>query len=164
MSKLRVHNFAISLDGYGAGPNQGLDNPLGVGGLALHDWMIPTRTFRKMQGEDGGASDVDDDFVARGFDNIEAWISAVTCSDPSAAPGRMTTGRDGGATIPRTTLPSSCSRITPAPQSSWRAARPSTSSRKASMLHYSVRRRRLTVVMFASVVGPPRSGNTFEPS
>lgn len=74
MSKLRVHDFAVSLDGYGAGPHQGLDNPLGVGGLALHDWMISTRTFRQMQGEDGGRSDVDDDFVARGFANIGAWI------------------------------------------------------------------------------------------
>lgn len=58
MSKLRVHNFAISLDGYGAGPNQDLDNPLGVGGLALHDWIVPTRTFQQIQGNDGGEGGV----------------------------------------------------------------------------------------------------------
>jgi dihydrofolate reductase len=74
MLKLRVHNFAISLDGYGAGPNQDLDNPLGVGGLALHDWILPTRTFQKMIGNSGGESGVDDDFVARGVANIGAWI------------------------------------------------------------------------------------------
>jgi len=74
MSKLRVHNFAISLDGYGAGRGQDLDNPLGVGGEALHDWIIPTRAFKAMTGEGGGETGVDDDFVARGFVNIGAWI------------------------------------------------------------------------------------------
>jgi dihydrofolate reductase len=74
LPKLRVHNFAISLDGYGAGPNQDLDNPLGVGGLALHDWIVPTRTFQQMQGNDGGVSGADDDFMARGLANIGSWI------------------------------------------------------------------------------------------
>jgi dihydrofolate reductase len=74
VSKLRVHNFAISLDGYGAGPNQDLDNPLGGGGLALHDWIVPTRTFQQMLGSDGGQRGVDDDFMVRGFTNIGAWI------------------------------------------------------------------------------------------
>ena len=74
MSRLRVHSFAISLDGYGAGPNQDLDNPLGVGGAALHEWAFATRTFHQMLGKEGGATGTDDDFVARGFDNIGAWI------------------------------------------------------------------------------------------
>lgn len=74
MSKLRVHCFAISLDGYGAGPGQGLDNPLGSGGEALHNWMVSTRTFRKMYGDGDGETGVDDDFTARGFENIGAWI------------------------------------------------------------------------------------------
>lgn len=74
MPKLRVHCFAISLDGYGAGPRQDLDNPLGVGGMALHDWMRPTRTFQKLLGNGGGAMGVDDDYTARGFANIGAWI------------------------------------------------------------------------------------------
>ena len=56
MAKLRVHGITISVDGFGAGPSQSLENPLGVGGLALHVWMFPTRTFRRMHGEGGGAT------------------------------------------------------------------------------------------------------------
>ncbi len=74
MPKLRVHAFGVSVDGYGAGPSQSLENPLGVGGLALHDWMFPTRTFQRMHGTDGGTTGLDDDFAARGFENIGAWI------------------------------------------------------------------------------------------
>lgn len=74
MPKLRVHNFAISLDGYGAGPNQDLENPLGLGGLALHEWVFSTRTFQQMLGKDAGVTGIDDDFMARGFSNIGAWI------------------------------------------------------------------------------------------
>jgi len=74
LTKLRVHSFSISLDGYGAGPNQSADNPLGVGGMALHEWAFATRTFQKMFGNEGGATGLDDDFAARGFSNIGAWI------------------------------------------------------------------------------------------
>jgi len=74
MSKLRVHSFGMSIDGYGAGSNQRLENPLGIGGLALHEWAFKTPTFHSMVGEDGGETGVDDDFVARGFDNVGAWI------------------------------------------------------------------------------------------
>ena len=72
--RLRVHCFAVSLDGFGAGPNQTLENPLGVGGEALHDWFRPTRTFREMTGEGGGTTGIDDEFAARGLENIGAWI------------------------------------------------------------------------------------------
>jgi dihydrofolate reductase len=74
MSKLRVHCFAISLDGYGAGPNQSLENPLGAGGHALHDWFVQTRTFGRLFGTGEGATGVDDDFATRGLENIGAWI------------------------------------------------------------------------------------------
>jgi dihydrofolate reductase len=74
MPKLRVHGFTLSLDGYGAGPNQDLENPLGVGGRALHEWAFATHTFRQMHGADGGSTGIDDEFAARGFDNIGAWI------------------------------------------------------------------------------------------
>jgi dihydrofolate reductase len=74
MARLRVHCFATSIDGYGAGPNQTFENPLGVGGVALHEWVFPTRTFQKMFGKEGGAAGVDDDFAARGMDNIGASI------------------------------------------------------------------------------------------
>jgi len=74
MSKLRVHAFSVSLEGYGAGPEQSLDDPLGKGGEALHNWFIPTRTFQQMVGDGGGATGTDDDFAAWGFENIGAWI------------------------------------------------------------------------------------------
>jgi dihydrofolate reductase len=75
MPRLRVHCFAISLDGYGAGPNQDLNNPLGRGGTALHEWFFPTRTFRRMHdSHEDGATGIDDDFAARGIENIGAWI------------------------------------------------------------------------------------------
>jgi dihydrofolate reductase len=74
MPKLRVHCFSISLDGYGAGPNQDRDNPLGVGGLAVFGWQFATRTHNQMHGKEGGATGIDDDFVKRGFEGIGAWI------------------------------------------------------------------------------------------
>jgi dihydrofolate reductase len=76
MSKLRVESFTISIDGFGAGPNQDLDNPLGVGGTSLHGWAFSTRTFqRAVFGREGGSiGTIDDDFAARGFRNIGAWI------------------------------------------------------------------------------------------
>jgi dihydrofolate reductase len=86
MTKLRVHCFAVSLDGYGAGPSQDLQNPLGVGGVALHEWSHATRTFRKMFGQEGGATGIDDDFVVRGFDNIGAWILGRNMFGPIRGP------------------------------------------------------------------------------
>ncbi|MER9214991.1 dihydrofolate reductase family protein [Mesorhizobium sp. M0663] len=75
MSKLRVSAFTLSIDGFGAGPDQDLKNPLGVGGEALHEWMFGTRTFRKMVlGKDGGTTDTDEAFAAHSFENIGAWI------------------------------------------------------------------------------------------
>jgi dihydrofolate reductase len=74
VARLRVHCFSVSIDGYGAGPNQSRENPLGSGGLALHDWAFATRTFRTMFGQEGGADGIDDEFAARGFNNIGAWI------------------------------------------------------------------------------------------
>jgi dihydrofolate reductase len=73
MSKLRVAAFTISLDGYGAGDDQSLDQPLGRGGEELHRWMVPTRTFQRMSGKDG-TSGIDDDFTVRSFANVGAWI------------------------------------------------------------------------------------------
>jgi dihydrofolate reductase len=86
MTNLRVHSFAISLDGYGAGPDQDLANPLGVGGLALHQWVFATRTFQQMLGRDGGATGIDDDFAARGFANIGAWILGRNMFGPVRGP------------------------------------------------------------------------------
>jgi dihydrofolate reductase len=74
MSKLLVSCFTISLDGFGAGPKQDLDHPLGIGGESLHQWFIPTRTFQKMQGGGDGTTGVDNDFAERGMTRIGAWI------------------------------------------------------------------------------------------
>jgi dihydrofolate reductase len=75
MGKLKVSAFGISLDGFGAGPRQSLEDPLGVGGTQLHEWFFPTRTFRRMVlGGEGGTAGVDDDFAQRSFANVGAWI------------------------------------------------------------------------------------------
>jgi len=75
MSKLRVQGFGVSLDGYGAGPNQDLANPLGVGGHAMFQWFFPTRTFQSMHGDGkSGTTGIDDEFARRGFENVGAWI------------------------------------------------------------------------------------------
>jgi dihydrofolate reductase len=74
MPKLRVHNIAMSLDGYMAGPDQSLDNPLGVGGRALHEWVFATRFGQEMIGGDGGDTGLDDEILRRGDENIGAHI------------------------------------------------------------------------------------------
>ena len=74
MSKLRVAAFSISLDGYGAGPDQTLQDPLGIGGESLHEWFFPTKTFRTMLGHQDGTSGPDEDFAVRSFENVGAWI------------------------------------------------------------------------------------------
>ena len=74
MGKLRIHNFSISVDGYGAGPDQSRANPLGAGGEALHGWAVATQTFQSMLGKSGGATGVDDGYIQRGFSDIGAWI------------------------------------------------------------------------------------------
>ena len=86
MSKLRVHCFGVSLDGFGAGPNQDINNPLGVGGEDLHQWFFPTRTFQKMQGKEDGTTGVDDDFAKRGFDRIGVWILGRNMFGPIRGP------------------------------------------------------------------------------
>lgn len=86
MARLRVHCFAISLDGYGAGPSQDLQNPLGVGGVELHQWVFPTRTFQQMHGGEGGTTGIDDDFAARGIQGIGAWILGRNMFGPVRGP------------------------------------------------------------------------------
>jgi dihydrofolate reductase len=86
MARLRVHGFAISVDGYGAGPHQNLQHPLGVGGLALHEWVVGTRTFGQMHGGEGGTTGIDDDFAARGVADIGAWIMGRNMFGPIRGP------------------------------------------------------------------------------
>jgi dihydrofolate reductase len=86
MSKLRVAGFSVSLDGYGAGPNQGVDNPMGDNGEELHDWLVDTQSFNEMEGREGGRRGVDDDFAARATDNIGAWILGRNMFGPIRGP------------------------------------------------------------------------------
>ena len=86
MSRLRVHCFGVSVDGFGAGPNQDINNPLGVGGVNLHQWVFPTRTFQKIHGNGEGATGIDNDFAERGFDRIGAWILGRNMFGPIRGP------------------------------------------------------------------------------
>jgi dihydrofolate reductase len=86
MSKLRVHSFSISIDGFGAGPNQDLENPLGVGGLKVFDWFFPTRTWQRMHGNEDGETGVDDDVAAQGFKEIGAYILGRNMFGPVRGP------------------------------------------------------------------------------
>jgi dihydrofolate reductase len=87
MTLVRVESFTISLDGFGAGPDQDLANPLGVGGTDLHQWAMPTRTFQRMVfGNDTGTTGVDEDFAARGFRNMGAWILGRNMFGPIRGP------------------------------------------------------------------------------
>ena len=86
MSKLRVHSFSISIDGYGAGPDQDLENPLGVGGLKVFDWFFPTRTWQRMHGAEDGETGVDDNVAAQGFEGIGAYILGRNMFGPLRGP------------------------------------------------------------------------------
>ena len=86
MPKLRVQSFSVSVDGYGAAPGQDLEHPLGVGGTAVHEWAFATRTFQQMFGREGGATGTDDEFAARGFENIGAWILGRNMFGPVRGP------------------------------------------------------------------------------
>lgn len=84
--RLRVHCFSVSADGFGAGPNQELANPMGVGGMALHEWVIATREFRAMTGQSGGEESADGAWFTRGFENVGAWIIGRNMFGPVRGP------------------------------------------------------------------------------
>jgi dihydrofolate reductase len=86
MPRLRVHDLAMSVDGYVAGPDQSVDNPLGVDGTRLHEWVFETRSGREMAGMEGGETRVDDDFVAEGFEGIGATIMGRNMFGPIRGP------------------------------------------------------------------------------
>jgi dihydrofolate reductase len=86
MSMLRVQSFAVSLDGYGAGPDQGLQNPLGVRGPELMEWFFMTRAWRRMHGQEGGETGVDDRIAEEGFRGIGAWILGRNMFGPVRGP------------------------------------------------------------------------------
>lgn len=81
--KVRVDAFGVSVDGFGAGPDQSLDHPLGVGGEGLHHWFYPTETFRTLFGQSAGQTGVDDDFARRSMEGMGAWIMGRNMFTPS---------------------------------------------------------------------------------
>ncbi len=86
MAKLRVLSFAISLDGFGAGPDQDLQNPLGVRGPELMEWFFATRAWRAMHGQDGGETGLDDEVARASFEGIGAWILGRNMFGPVRGP------------------------------------------------------------------------------
>jgi dihydrofolate reductase len=86
MTKVRVNSFSVSLDGYGAGPGQTLEHPMGVGGMPLHEWVLPTRTFQAMFGKEDGTTGIDDDFAARSMEGLGAWILGRNMFGPIRGP------------------------------------------------------------------------------
>ena len=86
MSKVRVQNFAVSIDGYGAGPNQDLGNPIGVGGVELMEWFFATRTWRRMHQQPEGETGVDDRLAAQGMEGLGAWILGRNMFGPIRGP------------------------------------------------------------------------------
>ena len=86
MSKVRVNSFAVSLDGYAAGPNQSLENPLGVRGPELFEWFFATRMWKQMHGQDGGSTGPDNEQAERGFENVGAWILGRNMFGPVRGP------------------------------------------------------------------------------
>ena len=86
MSRLLVRSFAVSIDGFGAGTDQDLENPLGVRGPELMEWFFHTRTWRAMNGQDGGETGVDDEIAARGMQGFGAWILGRNMFGPVRGP------------------------------------------------------------------------------
>lgn len=86
MSKVRVAAFSVSLDGFGAGPRQDVENPLGIRGTELHQWFFPTEVFKKMQKQSGGTQGPDNDVALQSFENVGAWILGRNMFGPVRGP------------------------------------------------------------------------------
>jgi len=86
MTRVRVNAFSISIDGFGAGPGQDLEHPLGIGGPELFDWFFHTRTWQEMHGNGRGETGMDDQFAQRGFAGVGAWILGRNMFGPVRGP------------------------------------------------------------------------------
>ena len=128
MARLRVHNFTVSLDGFAAGLRQGPENPLGEGGLQLHEWIFQTKSMRQLQRRDGGEVGVNDDLFRARTAGAGATIMGRNMFGPVREPGPMSRGGAGGARTRRSATTCSCSPTTPAPTWPCATGRPSASS------------------------------------
>jgi dihydrofolate reductase len=86
MSKVKVAAFSVSLDGFGAGTDQSMENPLGRNGEQLHEWIFPTKMFQKMMGKEGGTGGTDNEFAEKSFENIGPWIMGRNMFGPVRGP------------------------------------------------------------------------------
>ena len=86
MGEVKAGAFSISVDGFGAGPRQDMEHPLGVGGMGLHDWFFETEVFHRIHGRNGGVHGIDNEAVARSFDNVGAWILGRNMFGPVRGP------------------------------------------------------------------------------
>ena len=107
MSKVRV-SCSVSIDGFGAAPHQSLENPMGVGGEALGEWAFATRTFQRMHGKDGGTTGIDNEFFARRFLNVGAWIFGRNMFGSIRGPWPDNSWKGGWGDTQRFTAPCSC--------------------------------------------------------
>ena len=166
MPKLRVHNLSVSLDGYAAGPDQTVDNPLGVGGEQLHEWVFKTPYGLDMLGMDSSdaAATLDEEMMRAGDTTSARPSWDATCSARSGTSGRMSRGPAGGVRNRRTTTKPSCSPTTHARLWRWPAARCSTSSPMASRRRSIELSTRRPERMYALAAARPPSSSTCAPT
>ena len=131
MSQVRVHNFTVSLDGFGTGEGQSMEAPFGHAQDRLMQWFFGTRTFRAMHGEPGGSTGIDEAFASNWGPGIGAEIMGRNKFGPQRGPWADEEWKGSWGTTRCFTRPSSSLPITPAPRSRWTAARRSTSSTPA---------------------------------
>jgi dihydrofolate reductase len=159
MSKVRVAAFGISVDGHGAGPDQRLDAPIGQGGEQLMQWFFPTRTFQcRINGQQDGETGVDDDFAARSFENVGAWIIGRNMFGPVRGlwPGeRPDEWKGWWGPNPPFHMPVFVLTHQPRVSLEMRAGRSSTSSTTGSRRCSNLRGRRRAERIFASAAGSP---------
>ena len=86
MPKVRVASFSVSLDGFGAGVHQDINNPLGLRGPEMFSWFFQTDVFKKMYGEGGGSTGIDNQMALAGFENVGAWILGRNMFGPVRGP------------------------------------------------------------------------------
>jgi hypothetical protein len=159
VSKLRF-NITISLDGYVSGPNQSVENPLGEGAFHIHDWALPTKTFRSLHGDiSGGETGINDDVLREGFENIGATIMGRNMFGPVRGPWGKDHGRDGGAMTLHSVTRFSCSHITRASHCPCGEARHSFSSPTASS-RLSSRQARQPMARTWHLVAEPKFSST----
>ena len=126
MSRVKVAAFTVSLDGFGAGPRQDLQNPLGIGGEELHSWFVGTDVIKKMNDQGEGSHGIDNDFAAQSMNNVGAWILGRNMFGPMRGPWKDQSWKGWWGIIRRTNRRYLCSRITRARRLGWKAARPFT--------------------------------------